>query len=451
MTRVITISTTALIAAVLVLPVSADAASKGSGAVTEPPADQQAIAVLATGPDNGADGYLRVQTDEYGSWGSFNANFEDLFNPSGALDLDLVAFTSGFFLFVPDRGQRELLSDIPDWQNVFAPDGSLDRAIVMENVTSDTNNDGVDDTAMSAFSVFGGNSSLRFDLVQSVSTAGSGVALVRQEYTITNESSDGIDFALVRAFDGDLSWQFDFSDDEVGTTMHGAGLGTYVYEQESGIPSITAVTLSGTPGPDYYGGKNGVEPPNGPPAYAFGTDVQVWDAFGVPDSWRTYVAGVGYGVNGNSGEFPPGAIDPADGFIGMDFPVSLGPGERTTVTALHTYGQNSPSGCALALLLDRSVAHGGDVLRFDLLVKHNRRAPARVPFVVSLRNAAGDVVASQVSRPHRFRFGDELRQQGYFTLPASLPQGDYRLVVQIDQMKQDVALASQPLRIIRRN
>jgi hypothetical protein len=91
MTRVITISTTALIAAVLVLPVSADAASKGSGAVTEPPADQQAIAVLATGPDNGADGYLRVQTDEYGSWGSFDANFEDIFNPSGAFDLDLVA------------------------------------------------------------------------------------------------------------------------------------------------------------------------------------------------------------------------------------------------------------------------------------------------------------------------------------------------------------------------
>jgi hypothetical protein len=321
----------------------------------------------------------------------------------------------------------------------------------MENVTSDTNSDGVDDTAMSAFTVFGGDTSLRFDLVQSVSSAGAGVALVRQEYTITNGTLEAIDFALVRSFDGDLSWQFDFSDDEVGTMMHGGGLGTYVYEQESGSPSITAVTLSGTPGPDYYGGKNGVEPPNGPPAYGFGTDVQLWDAFGVPDSWRTYIAGVGYGVNGNSGEFPPGAIDPADGFIGMDFPVSLGPGEQTTVTALHTYGQNSPSGCALALRLDRAVAYGDDVVRFDLHVKHNRRAPARVPFVVSLRNAAGDVVASQTSRPYRFLFGEELHHQGAFALPASLPQGDYRLVVQIDQMQQDVALASQPLRIIRRN
>ena len=32
------------------------------------------------------------------------------------------------------------------------------------------------------------------------------------------------------------------------------------------------------------------------------------------------------------------------GFIGLDFPISLGAGETETITVLHTFGANTPAG-----------------------------------------------------------------------------------------------------------
>jgi hypothetical protein len=249
------------------------------------------------------------------------------------------------FLFV-DAVERELLSDIEAWQDIITPDTSLTRTVTADNVASDTDGDGVDDTLNSSFRVDGASTALAFDLEQSVSGAGAGVAVLRQEYTVTNEDSSAVTFVLVRSYDGDFLWSLDFADDEVGTTMHGAGLGTYVYQQEDSDPSITAVTVSGAEGRNYYGCKNGVEPPNGPPACGFGTDLQVWDAFGIPASWENFIAGVGYDINGESGVAPPGSIDPEDAGVGLDWEITLEPLETTTVTMLHTYGQNSPAGAA---------------------------------------------------------------------------------------------------------
>ncbi|MEM9384454.1 MAG: hypothetical protein AAGA68_05290 [Pseudomonadota bacterium] len=408
-----------------------------------------APAVLATGPDLNADGYLSISADEYGSWGSFEFDFLDFFNPVG-FDLQPVAFTSGFFYFERDAGKRELLSTIQSWQDVFGPDDSLTSVITSANVSSDSNGDGVDDTAVSQFEVRGGGTLLRFDLTQTVSASEGNRALVRQDYTITNLTDDAVSFEMVRTFDGDLIWLAgDFGDDEVGTMGIGGNLGTYVYQQEVDAPGDTAVTLSGTSGDVYYGGKNGIEPPDGPPAFGFGTDVQVWDAFGVPDSWRTYIAGVGYETNGNSGAFPPGFTDPADGFVGTEYTVSLAGGASDTITVIHTYGGNEPAGCALNIALDRNVARAGSVVAFDLDIMHNRKDTVRVPFEVSLQTADGRVLASKRSRAQVYRFGDRVQQRGFLELPAIVVPGQYRVVVGINGMQQEIALASQPLRIIR--
>ena len=157
-----------------------------------------------------------------------------------------------------------------------------------------------------------------------------------------------------------LVWNGGFENDEVGTSTNGAGLGPYVFEQEASDPGITAVTLSSLQGNNYYGGKHGIDPDGGGVPYNFGTDLQIWNAFGVPDGsggddgsdWRNHIAGVGYDINGVSGPFPPGSTPPEDGFIGLDFLSELGPGESTTFTVFHTYGQNFPVPApgALALL-----------------------------------------------------------------------------------------------------
>ncbi|MCH7719605.1 MAG: hypothetical protein IH988_01260 [Planctomycetes bacterium] len=305
---------------------------------------------IATGVDSAADGYLDVAADEYGSWavpfGGGEGPNDDHFNPVDH-DLAQAAFTSGFFLFVPSI-RRELLSDNADWQDQlgFSSDSSLDREVTAENVASDTNDDGVDDTLTSSFRVFRVPTlDLAFVLTQNVSSAGAGVAAIQQDYTITNNAAGTTSFTLVRTYDGDLLWDpaQDFANDEVGTGTNAGGGDRHVFQQEPDAPGVTAVTLSSPTGGAYYGGKHGVEPEGGPPAYNFGTDVQVWDAYGIPESWRNHIAGVGYDTDGLSGSTPPGATDPTDAFMGLDFEITLEPGESATVSVSHTYGQNTPA------------------------------------------------------------------------------------------------------------
>jgi len=298
---------------------------------------------IATGPDSSSDGYLEIAPDDYGSWSS--AGFGgggDGFNPSGARGVQEVAFTSGFFLFNPAFGQRELLSQNDTWQAVFPPDTTLTRTVTSPLVASDTNDDSVNDTLNSSFSV-GGGMSLSVDLTQTVSSDTPGVSVLEQTYVITNNGGSA-NVVFVRVLDADLVWgAADFADDEVGTSMHGAGQGPFVFQQEASDPGNTAVTISGAGG-DYFGGKHGVEPEGGPPPYNFGTDVDIWDAFGIPTTWRSHIAGVGYDKNGVSGTAPDGSTAPEDGFIGLEFPVSLGSDETVTITVFHTYGANSPAG-----------------------------------------------------------------------------------------------------------
>ncbi len=313
-----------------------------------------ALAQLATGPNSAVDGYLRVSPDAYGSWASTTfGGAGDLFNPAGAPGALESAFTAGSFLFVGGT-RRELLTDNTTWNGAgginAAIDTTLNRTVLSPNIGSDTNFDGVNDQFNSAFRVFGGGpgvTDLNFNLTQNVGSGGPGVAFIRQDYHVTNNGAGPVSFSMVRVFDGDLPWggggaSF-YLDDEVGTTMHGAGLGTFVYQQEAAMPGTTAVTLSGNTAGPYFGGKNGVMPGGVAPAFGFGTDVQVWDAFGVPTNWDNFVAGVGAGVNGNSGT-TGGSLDPnPDGFIGLGYDVvDLQPGQSTTLTVIHTFGQATP-------------------------------------------------------------------------------------------------------------
>ena len=95
------------------------------------------------------------------------------------------------------------------------------------------------------------------------------------------------------------------------------------------MPGTTAVTLSSLSAGDYYGGKRGVDPDGagGSPPYDFGTDVDVWNALGVPIGWRRHIAGVGYDMNGTSGAVPPGAIPPGAIPPGPAPPCAMPPGK----------------------------------------------------------------------------------------------------------------------------
>jgi hypothetical protein len=311
---------------------------------------------IATGSDPSADGYLRVGVDATGSWSSssYGSGIGDTFNPAGPLTEMEVAFSTGLFLFA-DNGDRELLTQNATFRGV-TNDTTIRNPIITNALTaSDTDGDGVNDTATSSFDLVNGVSgsgltNLSVDVIQRVSVDRPGVsAFLQQDYTFTNNAANSITLNLVRAFDGDLLWTDNlgtggFCDDEVGTTMHGAGLGTYVYEQEDTESPHTAMTLSSPNATIYYGGKRGVDPLGGGLPFGYGTDTQVWDELGTPANWVNFIAGVGANLNGESGQQPPGSTSCEDGFVGIEIVnLVLPPGESSqAITILYTYGATQP-------------------------------------------------------------------------------------------------------------
>ena len=318
---------------------------------------------IATGPSTAADAYLRLAPDPFGSWAdpSFGGG-GDLFNPVGGAPAQPATFTAGFLLFEGNT-KRVLLSNSGNWQFTFDFDGSLERAITAASTAADTNADNVDDTLTSSFDVFGGSTSLTFDLEQHVENVvplgGDPVAVLTQAYTITNNSLSSVDFVLTRAYDGDLIWSGDFSNDSVGTGTNGSPGDRYVYMVD-GSPTA-AVTVSSPQGDAYYGAKRGVTPPGGPP-FGFGTDDEVWNAYGIPTNWRNHIAGVGSNTNGESGPSPAGCVSRCDGAVGLDIPVSLAGLASTTITIRHTFGATTPGieggGCPWDLDGDDTVGVG---------------------------------------------------------------------------------------------
>lgn len=308
------------------------------------PGSPQGTAVIANGPNATADGYLDVGPDDFGSWASAGfGGVGDHFNPAGAPVSTEVAFSAVTYIFVPAAGQGQFLTENASLL-ALGDDASLDLMVTSPIATSDTDTDGVDDTAMSSFTVIGGTTNLSIDLTQTVGLVGAGVAYVEQIYQITNNGSASVTFNMPRNVDADLLFDggADFANDEVGTTSNAAGMGPFVVQQEVG-DATTAITLSSVAADAYYGGKNGVTPPGGPPPFNFGSDTEIWDNAGVPTTWLNSIAGVGDATDGFSGAMPAGSTAPEDSFIGLNVPVTLAPSATTSVRFLHTYGQAAPA------------------------------------------------------------------------------------------------------------
>ncbi len=325
-----------LAAALLLVALGAMAA----GAASESPGGgvAQGVLTIATGTAQSVDGFLSVTPDDYGEWASTTfTGGGDIFNPAGAFAPLEATFSNALFLFVPSRSQRVILTENPSHVAV-AFDGSLTLSVTSPLASSDTNGDTVDDTLMSSFSATGTDTVLDFDLTQTVMSTSPGVAVLQQDYLITNNAAMSADIALAQVYDGDLLWDGDFSNDQVGTGFNAAGGEVFVFEQEAVDPA-TSITLSSPQANAYFGGRHGIQPALGPPPYDFGTDTEVFDAFGLPTSWVNHIAGVGYDTDGVSGTLPPGATSPEDGFIGLGFSLTLGAGQSTTITVRYTYGQ----------------------------------------------------------------------------------------------------------------
>jgi hypothetical protein len=304
---------------------------------------------MATGDDPGLDGYLEVCADAYGAWTSPGlSGAGDRFNPVGPLGDQEATYASGLFVFKADTLQRELLSTDLAWQAMIdaISDESLDRQVIGGGSTElDTDGDGVTDTLLSEFNVFGAGVDLTFELDQSVERTvdqyGGISSMVTQTYVITNNLAEPISFELLRVLDGDLIWVGDYGDDSVGTEQ--ASEANAVFITEDGIRE-TRITVSSLAAAGYFGAKRGIDPdgPGPGPAMGYGTDVQEWDAYGIPEGWHNYIAGIGNDTDGESGSAPGGCEPPCDAHIGLAIPISLVGLGGTSITLEHGYAAPRP-------------------------------------------------------------------------------------------------------------
>ena len=275
-------------------------------------------------------GHLDVNVDAYGAYGNFNGAYVDNFQPDIG-GSSQPTFSAGIRLF--SGNDKVMLTDMQQWLDVFG----LDAGTWSRNITSAVANSG-SDTAVSSFDVMNatGAAVLSFDVTQTASAATEpNVAILDQCYDITNVSGGALDFCINRVLDGDLIWGTLFDDDSVGASNP---LG-FVSQHEPGSTS-QAMALTAGPGSEpftyYWGAKNTHVPTNGGPAFGFGTDVICWGNGGLPETWRNYVANVGYDTPGDSG-----VVTGQDGHVGLDWQLSLEDGEAVKIVIRTVYGAES--------------------------------------------------------------------------------------------------------------
>ncbi|MFQ5805572.1 MAG: hypothetical protein ACE5I3_03870 [Phycisphaerae bacterium] len=298
------------------------------------------------------DGELEVNPDNYGAvtvW-DWVRNY-DWYDPTGADPRANCSFAASTFVYNPATQDRVALGhhnrNLDQTYNMGAG-GTLSYDIVWPLCSTDSNGDGLNDTATSTFHVFGGNGNynLIFDLVQTVSQPAAGdVSTWTKVYTITNISDEPATFLIERHNDLDLMFD-NLWEDCAGAASVGGVRNVYMREADV-VPNHEnlVVALSGTPGYVYCAGRSGFDPdgPGGDDAMGFGTDFQVWNNFGIPTSWQNYTAGIGYNVDGILPEQrPPGSADPYDGFMLLQWDVALAPGESTEIEVVTTYGSEVP-------------------------------------------------------------------------------------------------------------
>jgi len=303
------------------------------------------------------DGELEINPDSYGAvtvW-DWVDNY-DWYDPVGGDPRANCTFAASTFLYNPATLDRVVLGEHGRNLDVTynqrgGGEGTLLYEVIWPLCVSDSDGDGIDDTATSTFHAFGGNGNydLMFDLLQTVSKpVAGGVSTWTKVYTIYNISGEPATFLLERHNDMDL-WFDALYEDCAGAASVGGVRNVYMREADA-VPNHEnlVVALSGTPGYVYCAGRSGYDPDGaGPdPPMAYGTDFQVWENFGLPGSWQNYVAGVGYDMDGILPQKrPPGSVAPYDGFMMLQWELTLAPEESAGVEVVTTYGSEVPVAC----------------------------------------------------------------------------------------------------------
>jgi hypothetical protein len=299
--------------------------------------------------DNGVTGtgHVSVSADDFGAYGQeLSPQNNDAYAPAGAQGFSATQL-AGAFLFVetPD-GKRSatLLAADSTWLNLVEPndnqaDGLDDSEHTgLERIVT-TMNAPIGSTGSHSVFVIGDPTAnppwqLTFDLTQTLIFNAAITELV-QTYVITNTGQTPLTEVVFNAhWDANLIWDNGFPADIVGV---GAGL-CYVYTRDNGMAADQALSLadggSSVPIANYYGGKEGLVPTNGLPAYTVKDDL-IFTSFGTPLTWRNHIAQIGYDTVGESD------TSEADPMMGLEWRFPLAMGAPQTIVLRRIYGTST--------------------------------------------------------------------------------------------------------------
>ncbi len=316
--------------------------------------------------DNGVvgDGHLNVTVDDWGSFGDAfggGPQWLDLFNPSpdpneGELGEEFPTFSTNIYLFIDPSGvgngtHRIALSSHGGIVTTY-PDPTFDCIVDQQNST-----DGLPLSTNSIFSCTGSDVALNITLTQTVRALIPGPASeqraeLEQAYVIAN-SGPPIDLIITKHIDECIPWGGGGAfhlDDIVGVDFLELGRPkVYALDRELTTAAFVLRTredmrldpLTAEGGFIYYVGKQNMPAPPGNPDYPggncpvqdYGTDLQIWDNYGVPNCWKNFVGSVGYDISGATPLVVSGGS-----FIGLQATASLLSGSQYSITFLTSYG-----------------------------------------------------------------------------------------------------------------
>jgi hypothetical protein len=306
--------------------------------------------VVTLDDGNPGDGHTVVRPDDYGFYGIQNSGQDDRFYPPGFTNVFGITLITGAIMTVTTPGNvtsRVLLCEDPAWVDLVeqpppAPDGIAGaHSGLTRTVTSPIVANGLE--ATSAFELAHAGSGLDLDvsllqrLVPSPATVTSDF---HQIYTIVNNGSVTVDIVFHVGWETDLYFNDNsFTDDVVGISSDFCSL--YTHDPGSSQRGVALGDGGSTvPLSYYYGGKAGIRPGGVDPAMATLAVNQVskqhvWNAGGVPTTWRNFIAGVGYDTAGED----PTLI--ADATIGREWRFTIAAGATEKVHVLRRYGSIS--------------------------------------------------------------------------------------------------------------
>lgn len=302
--------------------------------------------------DDGApgDGHTIIRPDDFGAYGVWSNGQDDKFYPLGFGTTAVFGVTqlTHTFMAITTPGNvssRVLLADPSSaYTDLVEQPPSVvdgiegDHAGLTRTVTGAIVLNGLE--ATSAFEIAHAGSGLDLDvslLQKLVPSPGTATSDFRQIFTIVNNGTVAVDIVFHVGWEMDLYFDDNrYTDDVVGITPDFCSL--YAHDPSSPTRGVALGDGGSTvPLSHYYGGKGGTLPGGVAPAMETLVANQlskqhVWNAGGVPTTWRNYIADIGYNVAGEN----PAIL--ADATIGREWRFTIAVGATEIVHVVRRYG-----------------------------------------------------------------------------------------------------------------